>query len=68
MSGEVTHVTSVPGGTVLWALSWEAMLTAELAWFQQVCLTWARSVVTCEHAAKIKLGRGLQNLSSSPNE
>lgn len=35
MSGSVTHVTDVPGGKLVWALSWDGMLTAELAWHQQ---------------------------------
>jgi hypothetical protein len=53
MSGEVTHVTSVPGGTVLWALSWEGMLTAELAWFQQVGLKYA-CLRCCLHGTWIR--------------
>jgi hypothetical protein len=36
MSGaEVSHVREVPGGTIRWLLSWEQLLTAELAWHQQ---------------------------------
>ena len=35
MTGEVAHVTDVPGGEVIWQLPWEGLLAAELAWHQQ---------------------------------
>ncbi|KAF5830551.1 hypothetical protein DUNSADRAFT_14358 [Dunaliella salina] len=35
MSGELAHVTEVPGGVVVWELRYKSMLTAELAWHQQ---------------------------------
>eukprot|EP00983_Pelagomonas_calceolata_P100134 1158533-Pelagomonas_calceolata.AAC.3 len=36
MSGELAHVTEVPGGVVVWELRYKSMLTAELAWHQQI--------------------------------
>ena len=35
LTGEVSHVTDVPGGEVIWQLPWEGLLAAELAWHQQ---------------------------------
>eukprot|EP00798_Chlamydomonas_sp_ICE-L_P025166 gene25166-10797_t len=35
LTGELTHVTDVPGGTIVWQLPWEDLLTVDLAWHKQ---------------------------------